>query len=200
MRKILPLFSYLFHPIFIPVLGTWSCFLFDENYLETRLKYLILLQIAIVTIFIPLSFFFILRSFGKVDSVMVSKISQRKIPLLIQSVLIFSLIKGVILDSIPELYFFYFAGLISTLLALGFLFLKIKASLHMMGISTLTAFVIGLSIHNQINNVNVIALLILINGFVASSRLYMNAHTNKELVIGFFLGLMPQMGLWYYWL
>ncbi|MET0760049.1 MAG: hypothetical protein ABWZ56_06490 [Flavobacterium sp.] len=201
MKKILPFFSYLFHPIFIPVFGTLGYFLFNENYFDTEQKFLILLQIVLITIFIPISFFFLLRSLGKVDSVMVSELSQRKIPLIIQAILILILIqKSITIDRIPELYFFFLGGLISTLLALIFLFFKIKASIHMIGISTLTAFVIGLSFHNQINIISTIVFLILMNGFVASSRLTMNAHSNKELVIGFFSGMMPQVVLWYLWL
>lgn len=201
MKKILPFFSYLFHPIFIPVFGTLCYFLFNGNYFNTEQKFLILLQIVLITIFIPISFFFLLRSLGKVDSVMVSELSQRKIPLIIQAILILTLIqKSITIDRIPELFFFFLAGLISTLMALIFLFFKIKASIHMIGISTLTAFVIGLSIHNQINALSIIVFLILMNGFVASSRLAMNAHTNKELVIGFFSGMIPQVALWHFWL
>jgi hypothetical protein len=86
------------------------------------------------------------------------------------------------------------------LFALIFLFCKIKASIHMIGISTLTAFVIGLSIHNQIDIISTITFLILMNGVVASSRLAMKAHSNKELIIGFFSGLLPQMALLVFWL
>lgn len=45
-----------------------------------------------------------------------------------------------------------------------------------------------------------IVLLILLNGFVASSRLEMKAHTNKELIIGFVLGVIPQLLLLFLWL
>jgi hypothetical protein len=45
-----------------------------------------------------------------------------------------------------------------------------------------------------------IAFLVLMNGFVASSRLELNAHTPKELVIGFLLGSIPQLLLLILWL
>jgi hypothetical protein len=38
------------------------------------------------------------------------------------------------------------------------------------------------------------------NGVVASSRLEMKAHTPKELVIGFLLGVIPQLFLLHFWL
>ncbi|MCI4443570.1 MAG: hypothetical protein JHC39_08705, partial [Lentimicrobium sp.] len=75
-----------------------------------------------------------------------------------------------------------------------------KASLHIVAISALTIFVIGLSIHNQSRNINLIAFLVFMNGVVASSRLEMKAHTPKELVIGFLLGVIPQLFLLHFWL
>lgn len=201
MKKILAFFSYLFHPLFIPVFGTILYLFISPNYFGTHQKYLILLQVAIITILVPISFFYLLKTLGKVDSVMISNLSQRKIPLLIQVFLITILIqKSVTIDRIPELFFFFFGGLLSTLITLVFLFAKIKASIHMIGISSLTTFVMGLSIHSQINMLNTISVLIIMNGIVAASRLEMKAHTTKELSIGFFIGLTPQLALWYFWL
>lgn len=70
----------------------------------------------------------------------------------------------------------------------------------MMTISALTVFVIGLSVHTQIENINLILFSVMMNGFVAASRLEMKAHSNKELVIGFFLGIIPQFLLLQIWL
>ncbi len=201
MKKILPFFSYLFHPIFVPVFGTLFYFLYGNSYFNSDQKQLILLQISIITVFIPFSFLYLLRSFGKVDSVMVYQLAQRKIPLVLQAILLLLLIKrSITIELIPELYFYFLGGLISTLVLLVLLFLKIKASIHMVGISTLTAFVIGLSLHSQINAIYVVSLLVVMNGFVASSRLELQAHTNKELLFGFFSGLLPQLFLLYFWL
>ena len=70
----------------------------------------------------------------------------------------------------------------------------------MIGISALTVFIIGLSIHNEVNTINIIAFFVLINGLVASSRLVMDAHNTKELGIGFLCGTLPQLALLYFWL
>lgn len=201
LRKILPLFSYLFHPIFIPVFGTLFYLLLNDNYFVPEQKYLILIQVSIITIFIPISFFFLLKTLGKADSVMLSEVSQRKIPLGIQAILISILIsKSITIDTVAELFYFLLGGLISTLIALILVFARIKASLHMIGIFALTAFVIGLSMHNQKNAIYFIAALMLIIGLIAASRLEMKAHTGKELVIGFMIGFAPQVALWYCWL
>jgi hypothetical protein len=149
---------------------------------------------------LPILFFFVLRTAGQVDSIMISEISQRKIPLVIQCFLTILLVrKSITLEHFHEFHFFFLGGLLSTVLALILLFFRIKASLHMVAISALTIFIIGLSIHNQTRNINGIAFLVLMNGFVASSRLEMKAHTPKELVIGLILGIIPQLlllGIW----
>jgi membrane-associated phospholipid phosphatase len=201
LKKILPLFSYLFHPIFIPVFGALFYLFWNDSYFALGQKYLILLQIIIITVLIPIAFFYLLKTLGKVDSVMVSDLTQRKIPLLIQIILIFILLKkSITIDRIPELFFFLLGGLISTLLTLSFLLGKLKISIHMIGISALTVFAVGLSIHSQANFLNIIAFLILMNGLIAASRLYMKAHTMTEIVLGFLAGTIPQLGLWYCWL
>lgn len=70
----------------------------------------------------------------------------------------------------------------------------------MIGISALTFFVVGMSMHNQVNIIYTIASLFLLNGIIASSRLQMKAHTMEELVIGMAVGTLPQLVLWIFWL
>lgn len=201
LKKILPLFSYVFHPIFIPVYAALFYFFSNTTYYTNLEKLFIIFQIVIITILLPVLFFFVLRSLGQINSMMVADISQRKIPLVIQCFLTILLIrKSITLENFPEFHFFFLGGLMSTIIALVLLFIKTKASLHMVAISALTVFVIGLSIHNQIFNGYWIAFLVLMNGFVASSRLEMKAHTPRELIIGFIWGIIPQLFLLPYWL
>lgn len=201
MKKILPFFSYLFHPIFIPLLGTIFYVLLDSHYLSLPQYLILFLQIIIITILLPITFFFLLRTFGKIETVMLSDISHRKIPLLLQLILFAVLIeKSITIDRFPSLYFFFVGGLLSTFFAFLLLFAKIKASIHLIGISSLTIFIIGLSVHNQIYAVNLVAFFVIMNGLVASSRLVMKAHSNKELAIGFLCGVIPQCALLYFWL
>jgi hypothetical protein len=164
-------------------------------------KYLMLIQIVLITILIPMLFIYLLKIIGKVDSIMVSDISQRKMPLMIQFFLMALLIlKSITIDRVPELFYFFLGGMVSTFIAILLLFLRTKASIHMIGIGALTVFVMGISIHNYSNMLVLISLLMLLNGVVASSRLAMKAHTVKELFFGFLLGWIPQILLFYFWL
>ncbi|SHG67409.1 hypothetical protein SAMN05444372_108165 [Flavobacterium micromati] len=201
LKKILPSFSYVFHPILIPAMATLLYLFYRNGDFITQEKFFILLQVVIVTIAIPLLVFVLLRAMGTVDTIMMSKISERKIPLVVHCFLLILLVKkSITIDRYPELHFFLLGGLFSIVLAMILLFGYYKASLHMIGISSLTVFITGMSMHFQINSILTVATLILLNGIIASSRLEMKAHTNKELAMGFFLGAIPQILLLVLWL
>jgi membrane-associated phospholipid phosphatase len=201
LKKYLALFSYIFHPVFIPVFATLFYIFAKSIAIGYQEKIFILLQVFIVTLVVPILFFFLLKATGKISSLMVPNISERKLPLVIQSFLIIILVKqSITLDRYNELHFFMLGALMSTLIALILLFFRSKASLHMMGITGLTLFYFGLSMVYQTQNILLFAILIFINGLVASSRLEMKAHTIKEILIGMLLGGGPQLLLMPLWL
>jgi hypothetical protein len=202
MKKTLPFFSYLFHPIFISVYAAlFYFFVITDRYFLYENVYLYIIQILLLTVFIPLAFFYFLIMLGKIDSIMISDVGQRKIPLFLQIVLLSVLIfKSITLDNLPELFYFYLGSIISSAIALILTFFNRKVSLHMLGVAALTIFCVGASIHFQIKVVVFISLLLFCNGLVASSRLYMKAHSNNELIVGYLIGLTPQLLLLSLWL
>ena len=78
--------------------------------------------------------------------------------------------------------------------------LNFKASIHMIASAGVLLFFIALSIHFNININGTIVFFFIILGAIATSRLHLNAHTNIELIIGVFVGLVPQLILINYWL
>ena len=201
LKKILPVFSYIFHPIFVSLYGTLFFFLITSNFYYDSQIYITLLQVIILTLLLPLSMYFLFRSLGVVSSFTEASLTERRMPIAVQAVLLFVLIKySVSKEIFTELYFFFLGGLFSAVLVLASVMLKFKASLHMIGVSALTAFVYGLSVYYQLPFVNLIAFCIVCMGSVASSRLYMKAHTPIELIAGIAIGLLPQVILFKYWL
>lgn len=201
LKKILPIFSYILHPIFIPVYAALFYLFYKEDAFTIQEKYFVLFQILIITFIVPILFFLLLKSTGNVKSVMIPDTSQRIIPLTLLSFLLILLVKrSIVISRYPELHFFFLGGLFSTIFALIYAIFKVKVSLHMMAISGLTVFIIGLNMHLQLHNPYWPALFIFLTGIVGSSRLEMNAHTYKELIIGFFVGIIPQVLFLYLWL
>ena len=70
----------------------------------------------------------------------------------------------------------------------------------MIGSAGFFMFAIALAIHFKININGTIALMCIILGAIATSRLHMKAHTSTELIAGFLVGLMPQLILLNYWM
>ena len=70
----------------------------------------------------------------------------------------------------------------------------------MIAVGGVFMFFIALSIHFSININGTLALFSLIVGAVATSRLHLNAHSAVELIIGFLIGVFPQLIMLNYWL
>ena len=202
VKKVLPVFSYLFHPLFIPIYGALFYFFVTKGFFYPHEIYLTLIQIAILTVFLPISTYFLLKSLGLAKSgIMLHETRERRLPLAFQSMFFLVLTQHSFSTIVvPELYYFFIGALISSILALLFSVFHSKASLHMIGICGLTVFVTGISLHYGMPFLYLIAFLMVMCGCVASSRLYMNAHSSKEILIGTLIGIVPQIGLWYYWL
>jgi hypothetical protein len=200
-KKCLPVFSYIFHPIFSSIYGTLFFFVIAKNYFNNPQIYITLIQVTILTVLMPLSMYFLFRSLGLLSSFTEASIAERRMPIAIQAILLFVLIKySISKEMFTELYYFFLGGLLSTLVVLSAVLLKFKASLHMIGISALTAFIYGLSVYYQLPFTYLIGICIICMGFVASSRLYKKAHTPIELIAGIFIGMVPQLLLFKYWL
>jgi phosphotransferase system glucose/maltose/N-acetylglucosamine-specific IIC component len=103
-------------------------------------------------------------------------------------------------SEIEELFYFFLGILFSNIICLILALSKIKASIHMIAASGFFMFAVGIGIHYQININGTIALMMIILGAIATSRLHLNAHTNQELITGIFTGLLPQLLLLNFWL
>lgn len=203
LAKLLPIFSYIFHPIFISIYGACFYFLISPNaqYLVKTQIYLILFQITLLTILLPLSLYFLLVSLGIISSFTEASLKERRLPITIQAVLLFFLIRfNQHLTDLPELYYFFLGAFFSSIIAFAGVLAKFKASLHMMGIGSLATFIYGLTLFYNLPLINSVAFSIICVGFVASSRLYLKSHTNFELFIGLLIGLIPQISLWNFYL
>ena len=201
MKVLLTIVAYLFHPILIPVGGTIAYFIITPKHTPIEVQGGNILPIFILTVIIPIVTYLILKNIGVVRTISMTTIKERKYPIAIQTILLLMILYKVIPNNyIVELYF-YFAGLAgASLTCLMLLFFNVKASMHLAGIGGLLMYLITLSVHFEMNIIIAISLFICFAGLVASSRLYLKAHTKPELVIGLCIGLLSQLLTVKYWL
>jgi membrane-associated phospholipid phosphatase len=200
MKKFLSIFSYLFHPIFVPVYATLFYFVVANSFFYEHEIYLAFIQVLILTVLLPLSIVYLLRSLGKMKS-KIPNAKERRLPLAIYSLLLLMLIKySLSIIVIPELYYYFTGTLISTVIALALVLGNHNPSLHTMATASLAVFVIGISSYYHITFLYLIAFLVLSTGFVGSSRMDIKAHTLSEVALGALIGIVPQVALWFIWL
>lgn len=199
--RILKSISFIFHPLLMPLFGVVFYFAKSPRFIPNEIIQAKLISLFILTVILPILLFFLLKTLGKVKSIYLESTRERIFPLLLNCVVIILVLQRIITPSqVIELYFFFVGILISTLACLILAIFKFKSSIHMISVSGVFMFFIALSIHFNININGTLALMSIITGAVATSRLHLNAHTYKELIIGFFVGMFPQLILVNYWL
>ena len=131
MKLILKLASFLFHPLWMPFTGSLLYFMLIPRYFPEEIIKAKLLAIAIITIFIPIVFYFLLKNLGKVQNIFLEEVSERRWPLFFFVLLNFMVLNQILnIYNYPALYFYFVGILISSLIAYLFTWFKVKPSLH----------------------------------------------------------------------
>lgn len=201
MNFILKFASKLFHPLLIPLFAVSLYFIvtprfFPWPYIQSKI-----IAVGILSFLIPVLIFFLLKSMSLVNTISLPKVKERKIPLIIYICLLFILVKAIIEpQNVIELHYYFIGVLYACIAAFILVLLKFKASLHALNVSALTVFIMGLSIHYTTNLLILIGFFLFVNGFVASSRLHLKAHSPIELIVGGLIGALCQLLMFNFWL
>jgi len=96
--------------------------------------------------------------------------------------------------SIPALFGNLVLGAAASVAVAFLINLKWKVSIHLLGMGGIVGTIIGLVIRYQIDATQLIIALVLISGIVGYARLQLNAHTPKQVYVGFVLGMFILIG------
>jgi membrane-associated phospholipid phosphatase len=185
--------STILHPIVLPTLGVFLYFVFVSQSFEKRLQLIVLGLVFALTYVVPVLLLLFLRNFGFIKDFQVSTIKERRFPVIFMIFLLYFL--GNTIIQIPTIrnlgILFYGTSLSLTCIYLLFS-VKLKSSLHLVSMGNMIGFFLIMTNINSLSMLPIIILLILLSGILASSRLYLKAHTPIELLIGFSLGIVCQ--------
>ncbi|ARV09958.1 hypothetical protein BTO05_10040 [Winogradskyella sp. PC-19] len=201
MNFILKSISYVLHPLIMPLLGVIFYFSKTPRFIPEPVRDAKVFSTVLLTVILPILVYYLLRTLKKVESIYLKTTNERKLPLLINALIISLVISRVFpSNEIEELNYFFIGVLVSTLICFVLAIFKIKASIHMLAASGFFMFALALSIHFHININGTIALMMVLLGAIATSRLHLKAHTYLELIIGSLVGILPQFLLFRLWL
>jgi len=192
--KFSKIISYTLHPIVFPIIGTLLYFIFLPRHIDSHVKNALIVSVFIATYIIPLFFMFLLKRMKLIETYYIKTMEERKFPLIFLTVL--SYLLGVMLyrtGIVPELSLFFFGITLTLLIAYLFTYIDFKISLHTIGVGGLIGFIALLSFAYELNLIVFLAFFFVIAGSIASSRLKLEAHKEKEVYLGFLIGLLSQV-------
>lgn len=186
--------SSLIHPILFPLVGSIFYLLTIPRYVSDKYKLLILSIIFLGTYLLPILLLWLLKRLKMIQSFHLSSIEERKFPLLLLTFL--GILIGRMLFKIAivnDLAIFIIAGSFALLLVYGFLWLRIKVSIHTLGVGGLIGFLMKLSMEYQQNLLLILAFLFVVFGVIANARIKLKAHTFLEVIVGLIIGVATQL-------
>jgi len=197
VKYIAHLFSYVFHPLFIPTyffLYLMQVLPFEfVGITDWQLK-MRLFSVAWLTAFFPAFAVFLLWRLKLSDSIFLRTQKERIIPYVITMFFYWWMyyLSRNFTDQPIALKFFYLGIFVASAIGLtvnNFM----KVSLHAMGIAGLSTAIIIVSVFYPVNNALWVLLTVLLTAFVISARLVVSDHSKKELIVGMFIGVFTQV-------
>lgn len=209
MQFFAKLISYVFHPVFMPVLlsiALWRLMPAAFAGIPHRSLVFGLISLISTTVFFPLVTVALLKALGFIKSIQMRISKDRVIPLIATMIFYFwaervfshpfkieqrelfwpEIIQILLLGS--------FWGVI--LLFIGSIFFKI--SMHTTAAGGAIGIMVVLLFLSPINMLTALLTTIVIGGIVGTARLILREHTVAEIWMGYAIGLIVQLGAWAY--
>lgn len=193
LDKIARFFSYLLHPLFIPLYG-YALILFTNNFysyfFSLKVKLLLLSIVFTFTCLLPVINLLILHRFKLIRSLSLEDANQRTFPYIVTIVFYLGMAYLVWDFSVP---FVFKSVILAGAICIGLTLLinlKWKISAHMTGIGGLTGAVVMLSVSLHQNFIPLICVLLALSGILAFSRLQLRAHSPAQVYAGFLMGFV----------
>jgi len=194
-------FSYIFHPLFIPVYITlFLVFLHPYAFagLDDWSKLGNLLQVFVNCTFLPIVSILLLKGLKFIDSVYLKTQRERIVPYMICMIFYFwnwYAFKNS--HGVNEMVDLSLAIFIASIL--GFLAnISIKISMHTIAAGVMCAFMVLLAFDDSINLILYLSISFLIAGVVCTSRLIISDHSVLEIYAGLFIGILSQVSAHYF--
>lgn len=200
MKTIANIISYVFHPLLI---ATYGCLLVffglvgSIYYVFTPLKLKIIITVTVFafTFLLPVLNMFILYRFNYISSMKLENRRERIFPLLMTALCYFGLYYMIYdLGIWPAIKLFILGGGLCIFSA-AIIHLWWQISAHMIGIGGLAGILLAMGWVLQVPVFAALTLAILLAGIIGFSRLFLDAHTPRQVYAGFIFGCLMQFSL-----
>jgi hypothetical protein len=189
-------FSYLFHPIFIPLYVTWMLAFIHPNYFvgfSTIGKYKILLLVAINAFAFPLITVLLLKGLGFINSIFLRTQKDRIIPY-IASMTFFFWTQYVLREQnfVPRILVAFMFGVFISSSAALIANIYHKISMHAIGMGGMLGLFLVVMQQKTMLMTGPLTFVLLTTGIVCTARMIVSDHQPKEIYTGLMVGLICQ--------
>ena len=192
IKRIAQILSWCFHPLLMPTIGIMIMMFTDSyvSFIPFQAKKMMILLTAIGTLILPALMIPLFIMQGKISNIELDERKERIYPLALTS--IFYLLTFILFLRIPvfSLVHSFMLGTLLSVVAAFIISMKWKISTHMMGIGGLAALVLVLSFKLDLHLIYPLIGVIIAAGLTGSSRIYLEAHTEEQVYIGFGAGFL----------
>lgn len=191
-------FSFIFHPLFIPLIATWFLAYVQPGYftgIPSQEKLLILIRVGFNTIFYPALTVVLLKALGFIKSIFLKTQRERIIPYIATNVFYFWMF--LVFKNQPEVPviltgFMFGAFLASSAGLIANIYFKI--SMHALGIGSLCGLMLIIIFSGFSFAIFLTAMLaFIITGVVCTSRMIVSDHKPFDIYSGIFISILCQI-------
>ena len=191
------LFSYIFHPLFIPVIAAWYLAYIHQGYftgITPHNKLFIIIKVIENTLVFPGATVLLLKAVGFIKSIFIKM--QRERIFVYVAANFFYFWMYLVFRSQPEvpsiLTAFIFGVFLSSSVGL-FANIYFKISMHALGMGALSGLLLIIIFSGSPYGIFLAAMVVfLITGFVSTSRLIVSDHHPFDIYTGIFSGIICQ--------
>jgi hypothetical protein len=191
------LFSYIFHPLFIPVYVTWFLAFVHPSYFSgfnPQQKTWIIIRVAYLMVFFPFVTVLISKALGFSKSIFLKTQRERIIPYILTQIFFFwAYLVFRNQTEIPKILTSFTLGVFLSSSAALLANIRMKISMHAIGMGGLLGIFLVIMFQNTMLMTWPLSAALLITGLVCTSRMIVSDHTPNEIYTGLMLGLTCQL-------
>ncbi len=191
-------FSFIFHPLFIPVIATWFLAFIQPGYftgITPQEKTLIVIRVALNTIFFPALTVLLLKALGFIKNIFLKTQRERIVPYIATNVFYFWMF--MVFHNQPEVPLVLTSFIFGVFLASsGGLLANIyfKISMHALGVGSLCGLMLIIVFSGFTYPIFLTAMLVfIVAGLVCTSRMMVSDHKPLEIYSGIAIGVLCQL-------
>ena len=190
--------SILFHPAIYPIIGIFIILRHLPYHYSRQIVVLSIAMVFIGTYLIPVLVGLLLFRLRLINSLMMTDAKDRKWPYAFGALSFLFTAHFIYRAELASEAYLFLLGSAAVILFHLSLLNFFKPSAHMAGIGGFLALLMAVSAKYSLNVLPFIVLLFLLAGLIASARLSLEAHTPRELWIGFISGLVIVFSMIYF--